>query len=177
MTSIDKSNVLATGRLWRQVVEEVAREFPDVSYEHRLVDSAAMRLVTEGPSFDVIVAPNMFGDILSDEAAVLCGSLGLLPSASLGDDGPGLYEPVHGSAPDIAGKGIANPVAAILSGAMMLRHSLALPEVADEVERAVATAIAAGARTKDLGGDLGTRGMTDAVLAALAAAPAVEASA
>ncbi len=167
LTSVDKANVLETSRLWRQVVDRVAADYPQVTVEHRLVDSAAMRLVTEARSFDVIVTENMFGDILTDEAAVLSGSLGLLPSASLGDGGPGLYEPIHGSAPDIAGKGIANPIGAILSAAMLLRHSLQLEREAAAVEAAVGAAIDAGLRTRDLGGEATTEVATAAIIAAL----------
>ncbi len=164
VTSVDKANVLETSRLWRETATRVAKEFPRVALEHMLVDSAAMRLVTSPRQFDVIVTENMFGDILTDEAGVLVGSLGMLPSASLGEAGPGLYEPVHGSAPDIAGRGIANPVGAILSAAMMLRHSLRLPEEAHAVERAVEQALAGGRATADLGGSLTTAAMTDAIL-------------
>ncbi len=149
VTSVDKANVLESSRLWREVTIEVAAGFPDVALEHQLVDSCAMRLVTAARTFDVIVTENMFGDILTDEAAVLAGSLGLLPSASVGDGTRGLYEPIHGSAPDIAGKGIANPTGTILSAAMLLRHSLHLPEEADAIERAVREVIADGARTPD----------------------------
>ena len=151
VTSIDKANVLETSRLWRQVATETAKEFPDVKLEHQLVDSAAMRLVTHAAQFDVLVTENMFGDILTDEAAVLAGSLGLLPSASLGAGPKGLYEPIHGSAPDIAGKGIANPVGTILSVAMLLRHSLCLEKEAAEVEAAVNLALEEGKHTADLG--------------------------
>jgi 3-isopropylmalate dehydrogenase len=151
VTSVDKANVLESSRLWRQVATEVAADFPDVRLEHQLVDSAAMRLITAPRSFDVLVTENMFGDILTDEAAVLAGSLGLCPSASLGDGKKGLYEPIHGSAPDIAGKGIANPIGTILSAALLLRHSLGLPTEARAVEAAVEQAIIAGARTADLG--------------------------
>jgi len=169
LTSVDKANVLESSRLWRQIAVAVGKEFPDVTLEHQLVDSCAMRLVTAPGSFDVLVTENMFGDILSDEAAVLTGSLGMLPSASLGQGKLGLYEPIHGSAPDIAGKGIANPLGTILSGAMLLRHSLGLEEEARAVETAVERALANGARTRDLGGDkvLSTAGMTEAVLAEL----------
>jgi 3-isopropylmalate dehydrogenase len=180
LTSVDKANVLETSRLWRRVATRVvAEEFPDVALEHALVDSCAMQLVANPARFDVIVTENMFGDILTDEAAVIAGSIGVLPSASLGaSDGGrrvGLYEPIHGSAPDIAGKGLANPVGTILSAALLLRHSLGMDDEARAIERAVHDALADGARTKDLGGSLSTTAMTDAVLARLeapAAAPA-----
>jgi 3-isopropylmalate dehydrogenase len=167
VTSVDKANVLETSRLWRQVASAVARDFSDLTLEHQLVDSCAMRLVTAPGSFDVIVTENMFGDILSDEAAVLTGSLGMLPSASLGEGRLGLYEPIHGSAPDIAGKGIANPLGTILSGALLLRHSLGLEREAAAIERAVGRALTAGARTKDLGGELSTSAMGEAVVSRL----------
>jgi 3-isopropylmalate dehydrogenase len=167
VTSVDKANIIETSRLWRRVATQVATEYPDVTCEHVLVDTAAMRLVARPTSFDVVVTENMFGDILTDEAAVLAGSMGMLPSASLGDTQRGLYEPVHGTAPDIAGQGIANPLGAILSGALMLRHSLGLEAEAAQIERAVETVINAGSRTPDLGGKLGTEGMTQAVLGAL----------
>jgi len=169
LTSVDKANVLESSRLWREVTTTVAKDFSDVALEHQLVDSCAMRLVTAPGSFDVIVTENMFGDILSDEAAVLTGSLGMLPSASLGQGKLGLYEPIHGSAPDIAGKGIANPLGTILSAALLLRHSLGLESEAASVERAVETALARGARTRDLAADkpISTAGMGEAVLAAL----------
>lgn len=168
VTSIDKANVLDTMRVWREVAIEVGQEYPDIKLDHQLVDSAAMKLVTHPASFDVIIADNMFGDILSDEGAVLTGSLGLLPSASLGEGKAGLYEPIHGSAPDIAGKGIANPLATILSAAMLLRHSLDLDAEAEALESAVERVIADGLRTADLGGgdkSLGTKAMAEAVVA------------
>jgi 3-isopropylmalate dehydrogenase len=153
LTSIDKSNVLDTSRLWREVVTRVMKaEFPDVAVEHILVDAAAMHLIRRPADFDVIVTENMFGDILTDEASMLAGSLGLSPSASLGDGKRGLYEPIHGSAPDIAGKGIANPVGTILSAALLLRHSLGLETEAQSIERAVATALDQGLRTADIAG-------------------------
>jgi 3-isopropylmalate dehydrogenase len=165
VTSVDKANVLETSRLWRQVVSEVhSREFPHVALEHALVDNAAMQLISAPRDFDTILTENMFGDILSDEAAMLTGSIGLLPSASLGDDGPGLFEPVHGSAPDIAGRGTANPLAMFLSAAMMLRHGLGLESEAAAVESAVERALDAGLRTPDLGGDAGTAQAANAVL-------------
>lgn len=150
LASVDKANVLASMRLWRRTVTEVAGEFPQVELEHVLVDACAMRLMRTPADFDVVLAGNLFGDILSDEAATLAGSLGLLPSASLGEGRIGLYEPVHGSAPDIAGSGLANPIGAILSAAMLLRHSLELDEEARAVEKAVAAALAEGWRTPDL---------------------------
>ena len=170
VTSIDKANVLATMQVWREVATEVGKENSDVKLDHQLVDSAAMRLVTDPSSFDVIVSGNMFGDILSDEGAVLTGSLGLLPSASLGEGTLGVYEPIHGSAPDIAGKGIANPLGTILSAAMLLRHSLHLDEDAKTIEDAVQKVLDSGLRTADLSGgqrSLGTTEMTDAVVAAI----------
>jgi 3-isopropylmalate dehydrogenase len=149
VTSVDKANVLEVSQLWRDTVTRVALEYPDVRLEHVYVDTAAMRLVAEPAAFDVILTENMFGDILSDEAAVLAGSLGLLPSASLGA-GPGLFEPIHGSAPDIAGRGVANPVGAIASVALLLRHGFGLPAAADAVDEAIQEALAAGARTLDI---------------------------
>jgi 3-isopropylmalate dehydrogenase len=165
VTSVDKANVLETSRLWREVVIRVhAEEFPDVELEHLLVDNAAMALVSSPSRFDVIVTENMFGDILSDEAAMITGSIGMLPSASLGSSGPGLFEPVHGSAPDIAGEGIANPLAMFLSVALMLRRGLNLDEQASAVESAVDRALADGLRTRDLGGSATTAQATAAVL-------------
>jgi 3-isopropylmalate dehydrogenase len=165
VASVDKANVLETSRLWRQVVSELhSREFPHVELEHVLVDNAAMQLVSSPRHFDTILTENMFGDILSDEAAMLTGSIGMLPSASLGGDGPGLFEPVHGSAPDIAGQGIANPLAMFLSAAMMLRHGLGMESEAATVEAAVEGALDAGLRTPDLGGAAGTAEAAGAVL-------------
>ncbi len=168
VTSVDKANVLETSRLWRETVERVAAEYDDVDLDHLLVDNAAMLLVSDPPRFDVILTENLFGDILSDEAAMLTGSLGMLPSASLGDDGPGLFEPVHGSAPDIAGTGVANPLATFLSVAMMLRHGLGREEDAERIEKGVDAVLEQGLRTPDLGGESRTAEMISAVLAALA---------
>ncbi|MEM8993507.1 MAG: 3-isopropylmalate dehydrogenase [Acidobacteriota bacterium] len=168
VASVDKANVLASMRLWRRVVTRVAADYPDVELEHVLVDAAAMRLITRPASFDVVLAGNLFGDILSDAASVLSGSLGMLPSASLSASGRGLYEPVHGSAPDIAGRGVANPIGAILSAAMLLRHSLGLSAEAGRVEAAVERALGDGVRTADLGGGDDTETMTRAVLDKLA---------
>jgi 3-isopropylmalate dehydrogenase len=165
VSSVDKANVLETSRLWREVVMRVhSTEFPNVELEHVLVDNAAMQLIAAPRHFDVILTENMFGDILSDEAAMLTGSIGLLPSASLGGDGPGLFEPVHGSAPDIAGQGVANPLAMFLSAALMLRHGLSREEDAARIESAVDRALEAGLRTGDLGGTATTAEATRAVL-------------
>ena len=169
LVSVDKANVLETSRLWRTVVERVLKEeFPDVQFEHMLVDAAAMHLLRRPTSFDVLLTENMFGDILTDEASMLVGSLGLLPSASLGDTSVGLYEPIHGSAPDIAGRGIANPFGTILSAAMLLRHSLSLADEAAAVEDAVGVALAAGIRTADIAAQgtasVGCRAACDAVI-------------
>ncbi len=166
VTSVDKFNVLETSQFWHAVVTDISAEFPDVRLDHALVDSCAMRLVTNPRDFDVILTENLFGDILSDEAAVLAGSIGMLASASLGS-GPGLYEPVHGSAPDIAGKDRANPLGAIGSAAMMLRHSFGLEREAAAVEAAMERALASGLRTADLRGQAGTRQMGEAVCAAI----------
>ncbi len=165
VTSVDKANVMETGRLWREVVTRVhAEAFADVRLEHALVDSTAMQIIRHPRSFDVILTENMFGDILSDEASVLGGSIGLAPSASLGAGGPGLFEPVHGSAPDIAGRDRANPIGAILSVALMLRYGLRLTDEANAVEAAVEAGLVKGARTHDLGGDLGCTAMTDTIV-------------
>jgi 3-isopropylmalate dehydrogenase len=170
VTSVDKANVMETSRLWREVVTRIhAEEFPQVQLEHALVDSMAMHLIRKPRDYDVILTENMFGDILSDEISVLGGSIGLLPSASLGESGPGLFEPIHGSAPDIAGQDLANPVGTILSAAMMLRHSLDLEDEASSIEAAVAAVLAAGATTADLGGELGTRAAAGAVIDAIKA--------
>jgi 3-isopropylmalate dehydrogenase len=169
VTSIDKANVLETSRLWRETALRVAAEYPDVTLEHQLVDSMAMLLIAKPAAYDVLVTENLFGDILTDEAAVLAGSLGLLPSASLGDGKCGLYEPIHGSAPDIAGKGWANPLGSILSAALLLRHSLDLEEEARAVEAAVDAVLDNNELPRDLGGKANTRQTTAAVLAALTA--------
>jgi 3-isopropylmalate dehydrogenase len=167
LTSVDKANVLESSRLWRQVASEVAAGFPDVKMDNMLVDTASMRLITNPADFDVVVTENTFGDILTDEASVLSGSMGLLPSASLGSGGPGLYEPIHGSAPDIAGKGIANPVGTILSSAFLLRYSLKLEKEAAAIESAVEKTISAGKLTADLGGNASTAEVTDNILSYL----------
>jgi 3-isopropylmalate dehydrogenase len=175
VTSVDKANVLETFQFWKDVVTEVHGDYPDVALDHMYVDNAAMQLVRAPKAFDVVVTGNMFGDILSDEAAMLTGSIGMLPSASLDQSGKGLYEPSHGSAPDIAGKDIANPLATILSVAMMLRYSLQQPEAAARVERAVQDVLTSGLRTADIWSEgttkVGTRAMGDAVVAALAGKP------
>lgn len=173
VTSVDKANVLESSRLWRQTVSALSGDYPDVLLEHLLVDAAAMHLLTRPATFDVMLTANLFGDILTDEASVLSGSMGNLASASLGetknsfDQPKGLFEPIHGSAPDIAGQGIANPIGTILSAAMLLRHSLGLENEADAVEQAVQTAISNGHRTTDLGGDLSTSDMTAKIIAGL----------
>ena len=175
LTSVDKANVLGVSRLWRSVTSRVVeQEFPDVELEHILVDAAAMYLIQQPARFDVIVTGNLFGDILTDEASVLAGSMGLLPSASLGDSAPGLFEPIHGSAPDIAGKGIANPIGMILSAAMGCRHSLKLEAEAEAIERAVDAVIESGARTADLTAEtskaISTAQMGDRIAEAVASA-------
>ncbi|WP_153558469.1 3-isopropylmalate dehydrogenase [Roseimaritima sediminicola] len=171
LTSVDKANVLEPSRLWRQVAQRVmSEEFPDVQYDVVLVDAMAMHLISRPRDFDVVVTGNLFGDILTDEASMLPGSLGMLPSASMGSDGPGLFEPIHGSAPDIAGRGIANPLATILAAAMMLRHSLGLEDEAGKIEAAVRKVLADGLRTADIAGgqdSIGTEAMGNAVVAAL----------
>ena len=171
LTSVDKANVLETFQFWKDVVTEVHAQYPDVQLEHLYVDNAAMQLVRAPKAFDVVVTGNLFGDILSDEAAMLTGSIGMLPSASLDKDGKGLYEPSHGSAPDIAGKGVANPLATILSAAMMLRYTLNQPEAAERIESAVKAVLGAGLRTGDIWSEgttkVGTRAMGDAVVAAI----------
>ena len=171
VTSVDKANVLETFQFWKDIVTEVGKEYPDVELDHMYVDNAAMQLVKAPKKFDVVVTGNIFGDILSDEAAMLTGSIGMLPSASLNASSQGLYEPSHGSAPDIAGKGVANPLATILSAAMMLRFSLQQPEAADRIESAVKSVLAAGLRTGDIWSEgtkrVGTREMGDAVVAAI----------
>lgn len=168
VTSVDKANVLESSRMWREVADETAKHYPDVRLEHMLVDRTAMELISNPRQFDIIVTENMFGDILSDEASMLTGSLGLLPSASLGENDPGLYEPIHGAAPEIAGENKANPLAMILSAAMMLRHSLGMKKEAKAVEKAVSEVLASGYRTADISGSeqrgIGTRQMAERVL-------------
>ena len=164
LTSIDKQNVLATSKLWRKVAEEVAKDYPDVTLEHQLVDSAAMLMITNPAKFDVIVTENLFGDILSDESSVLSGTLGVMPSASHSENGPSLYEPIHGSAPDIAGQGIANPISMILSVSMMLRDSFGRYEDTKRIEDAVEATLAAGILTRDIGGQASTKEMTEAII-------------
>jgi 3-isopropylmalate dehydrogenase len=168
LCSVDKANVLETSQLWRDVVIEIAAQYPDVALSHMYVDNAAMQLVRDPGQFDVIVTGNLFGDILSDQASMCAGSIGMLPSASLDAGKKGLYEPIHGSAPDIAGQGKANPCATILSAAMLLRYSLGRDDAADRIEAAVSAALTKGARTADLGGTLSTAAMGDAILEALA---------
>jgi 3-isopropylmalate dehydrogenase len=155
LTSVDKANVLSTSRLWRRIVDEVALHYPDVALDHLYVDAAAMALVAHPSRFDVVLTENMFGDILSDELAVICGKIGLLGSASLGARGPGLFEPIHGSAPDIAGLDIANPAGAIAAAAMLLDHGLGLPDMAHMLDEAVSLTLRGGVRTADLGGSAG----------------------
>lgn len=167
VTSVDKANVLATSKLWRQTVETVAQDYPEVTLTHQLVDSCAMRIVQQPTEFDVILTENLFGDILSDEASVLPGTLGVLPSASHSDSGVSLYEPIHGSAPDIAGQNIANPASMILSAVLMLRQSFDLPDLADQIESAVYHVMNEGIVTGDLGGKATTSEFTQAVIAAL----------
>ena len=167
VTSVDRANVMGTSRLWRETVTRLAPEYDGVELDHLLVDNAAMQLVSRPADFDVIVTDNLFGDILSDEAAMLTGSLGMLPSASLGETGPGLFEPVHGSAPDIAGQGIANPLATLLSVAMMLRYGLGRHEEADRLDAAVDRVLEDGLRTPDLGGTAGTDEATEAVIGSI----------
>lgn len=171
LCSIDKANVLEVTVLWREIMDEMSKDYPDVELSHMYVDNAAMQLVRAPKQFDVMVTGNMFGDILSDAAAMLTGSIGMLPSASLDINGKGMYEPCHGSAPDIAGKGVANPLATILSVAMMLRYSLGMPEAADKIEKAVSLVLDQGFRTPDIYSDgmnkVGTKAMGDAVIAAL----------
>jgi 3-isopropylmalate dehydrogenase len=167
LASVDKANVLATGAFWRRVVEGLGEEYADVVVEHLLVDNAAMQLLLRATTFDVVVTENMFGDILSDEVSLLAGGLGMLPSASFGDDAPPLYEPAHGTAPDLAGRGVANPCAAILSAAMLVRHTFEDDEGADAIEQAVDGSLAAGVITRDLGGTASTADVTRAVLARL----------
>jgi 3-isopropylmalate dehydrogenase len=172
VTSVDKANVLATSQLWREVVTEVGAEFPDVRLEHCLVDTFALRLMQEPTAFDVVLTENLFGDILTDEAGALAGSLGMLPSASGGGEGPWLYEPVHGSAPDIAGQGKANPLGAIATVALLLRLTLKRDDLADSLTEAIAAVVGAGELTADLGGSGSTESVTEAVLQRLPAGAA-----
>ena len=168
VTSVDKANILESSRLWRRVVEEVAKDYPEVELNHLYIDNAAMQMVRDPKQFDVIVTSNMFGDILSDEASMVTGSIGMLPSASLGENNFGMYEPIHGSAPDIAGKGIANPLATILSGSMMLKHTFKLDDEAALIEKAVLRVLEEGYRTGDIMSEgmklVGTEEMTKLVL-------------
>ena len=168
MTSVDKANILESSRLWRETVCRVAKDYPEIELNHLYVDNASMQLVRDPKQFDVIVTGNMFGDILSDEASMITGSIGMLPSASLRNDGFGMYEPIHGSAPDIAGKGIANPIATILSVEMMLRYTFSLQKEADEIERAVRKVLDTPNRTPDIAAEgmkiVSTREMTDLIL-------------
>ena len=172
LTSVDKANILDTSRMWREITEEIARDYPDVTLEHRLVDACAMDLIRHPSYFDVIVTENMFGDILTDEASMLAGSMGMLPSASLGEGSIGLYEPIHGTAPDIAGQGVANPMAMILSAALMLRYSLNLEQEAAAIEDAVTNVLAAGHRPADLAAEgetaLGTEALGDIIAESVA---------
>lgn len=176
VTSIDKANVLETSRLWRETVNKVAGHYPDVTLEHQLVDSMAMLLISRPSDYDVLVTENLFGDILTDEAAILAGSLGLLPSASLGVGSRGLYEPIHGSAPDIAGQGIANPIGSILSAALLLRYSFGLETEAAAIEAAVESVIADSELTRDLSGSASTQFVTDAVLSRIHSTTEIQAA-
>ena len=173
VTSVDKANILESSRLWRRIINEVAKDYPEVEVNHLYIDNASMQMVRDPRQFDVIITSNMFGDILSDEASMVTGSIGMLPSASLGENSFGMYEPIHGSAPDIAGKGIANPLATILSGGMMLRYSFRLDDEADLIEKAVVSVLEDGYRTGDIMSEgmklVGTEEMTKAVLAKIQA--------
>ena len=173
VTSVDKANILESSRLWRRIINEVAKDYPEVEVNHLYIDNASMQMVRDPRQFDVIITSNMFGDILSDEASMVTGSIGMLPSASLGENSFGMYEPIHGSAPDIAGKGIANPLATILSGGMMLRYSFGLDDEADLIEKAVVSVLEDGYRTGDIMSEgmklVGTEEMTKAVLAKIQA--------
>ena len=173
VTSVDKANILEISRLWRRIINEVAKDYPEVEVNHLYIDNASMQMVRDPRQFDVIITSNMFGDILSDEASMVTGSIGMLPSASLGENSCGMYEPIHGSAPDIAGKGIANPLATILSGGMMLRYSFGLDDEADLIEKAVVSVLEDGYRTGDIMSEgmklVGTEEMTKAVLAKIQA--------